>query len=143
LIIADASFLVMALGDDGSDGTQARERLRGEELAAPHLVDVEITSVLRRSVLTGTVTEQRASQALQDLTDLTMERVAHTTLLRRVWELRGNFTPYDACYVAVAELFHAPLLTYDAKMANASGGRCTFEVFPATADPSGQADADG
>jgi hypothetical protein len=62
------------------------------------------------------------------LTALEIERVADTT-----------FTPY----VAVAELFHAPLLTYDAKMANASGARCTFEVFPATADPSGQADADG
>jgi predicted nucleic acid-binding protein len=123
----------MALGDDGPDGTQARERLHGEELAAPHLVDVEVTSVLRRSVLTGTVTEQRASQALQDLADLTMERVAHATLLGRVWELRGNFTAYDACYVAVAELFHAPLLTYDAKMANASGARCMFEVFSATA----------
>jgi predicted nucleic acid-binding protein len=133
LIIADASFLVMALGDDGPDGTQARERLHGEELAAPHLVDVEVTSVLRRSVLTGTVTEQRASQVLQDLADLTMERVAHATLLRRVWELRGNLTAYDACYVAVAELFHAPLLTYDAKMANASGARCAFEVFPTTA----------
>lgn len=123
----------MALGDDGPDGTQTRERLHGEELAAPHLVDVEVTSVLRRSVLTGTVTEQRASQVLQDLADLTMERVAHVTLLRRVWELRGNFTAYDACYVAVAELFHAPLLTYDAKMANAPGARCAFEVFPTTA----------
>jgi predicted nucleic acid-binding protein len=133
VIIADASFLVMALGDDGPDGTQARKRLRGEELAAPHLVDVEVTSVLRRSVLTGTITEQRASQVLQDLTDLEIERVAHTTLLPRVWELRGNYTSYDACYVAVAELFHAPLLTYDAKMANGSGARCTFEVFPAAA----------
>lgn len=132
MIIADASFLVMALGDDGPDGTQARERLRGEELAAPHLVDLEVTSVLRRSVLTGSVTGQRASQALQDFADLDIERVAHTTLLPRVWELRGSYTPYDACYVAVAELFHAPLLTYDAKMPNASGARCTFEVFPAT-----------
>jgi predicted nucleic acid-binding protein len=132
LIIADASFLVMALGDDGPDGTQARERLRGEELAAPHLVDVEVTSVLRRSVLTRAMTGQRAGQALQDLTDLAVERVAHTTLLPRVWELRDNFTPYDACYVAVAELFHAPLLTYDTKMAGAPGALCTFEVFPAT-----------
>ena len=133
MIIADASFLVIALGDDGPDGTQARERLRGEELAAPHLVDLEVTSVLCRSLLTGTITGQRASQALQDLTDLTIERVAHTTLLPRVWELRDNHTPYDACYVAVAELFHAPLLTYDAKMARAPGARCTFEVFPPAA----------
>ena len=130
MIIADASFLVMALGDDGPDGTQARQRLRGEELAAPHLVDVEVVSVLRRSVLTGTMTGQRAGQALEDLADLTIERVAHGTLLARVWALRANYTAYDACYVAVAELFHAPLLTYDAKMATAPGARCAFEVFP-------------
>jgi predicted nucleic acid-binding protein len=132
LIIADASFLVMALGDDGADGARARERLRGEELAAPHLVDIEVTSVLRRSVLNGTITVQRATQALQDLADLAIERVIHTTLLPRIWELRSNYTSYDACYVAVAvaELFHAPLLTYDARMASAPGARCTFEVFP-------------
>ena len=121
----------MALGDDGPDGTQARERLRGEELAAPHLVDIEVTSVLRRSILGGTMTEQRASQALQDLADLEIERVTHTVLLPRVWELRANYTAYDACYVAVAELFHAPVLTYDARMASAPGARCSFEVFPA------------
>ncbi len=131
MIITDASFLVMALGDDGPDGTQARERLRGEELAAPHLIDVEVTSVLRRSVLTGTITEQRASQALQDLRDLEIKRLPHTTLLPRAWELRANYTLYDACYVAAAELFHAPLLTYDAKMASAPGAHCTFEVFAA------------
>jgi predicted nucleic acid-binding protein len=129
VIVTDASFLVMALGDDGTDGARARQRLRGEELAAPHLVDVEVTSVLRRSVLSGSITGQRASQVLHDLTDLAIERVAHTTLLPRVWELRGNYTSYDACYVAVAELFHAPLLTYDARMAGAPGARCAFEVF--------------
>lgn len=129
MIVTDASFLVMALGDDGTDGARARQRLRGEELAAPHLVDVEVTSVLRHSVLSGSITGQRASQVLHDLTDLAIERVAHTTLLSRVWELRGNYTSYDACYVAVAELFHAPLLTYDARMAGAPGARCAFEVF--------------
>jgi predicted nucleic acid-binding protein len=130
VIITDASFLVIALADDGNDGSQARERLRGQELAAPHLIDPEVASVLRRQVAIGTVTKQRARQALQDLADLPVERVAHTTLLPRVWELRDNYTAYDACYVAVAELFRAPLLTCDAKMAHGSGARCTFEVFP-------------
>ena len=130
MIIVDASFLVMALGDDGTDGAQARQRLRGEELAAPHLVDPEVTSVLRRSVLSGSMTGQRAGQALRDLADLDIERVAHTTLLSRIWELRDNYLAYDACYVAIAELFRAPLLTYDAKMAGGAGARCAFEVFP-------------
>lgn len=129
MIVTDASFLVIALADDGADGARARERLRGEELAAPHLVDIEVTSVLRRSVLKGSVSGQRASQALQDLADLAVERAPHLTLLHRVWELRDNYTSYDACYVALAELFHAPLLTFDAKMAAAPGATCDFEVF--------------
>ena len=130
MIVTDASFLVVALADDGDDGAEARARLRGEELAAPHLADLEVTSVLRRSVAAGSVTAQRAYLALQDLSDLDVERVAHTSLLPRVWELRGNYTAYDASYVALAELFQAPLLTCDAKMAAGSGARCVFEVFP-------------
>jgi predicted nucleic acid-binding protein len=130
LIVVDASFLVMALGDDGADGAQARERLSGEELAAPHLIDPEVSSVLRRSVLSRNMTEKRARQALQDLADLDIERVAHTSLLPRIWELRDNYTVYDACYVAIAELFRAPLLTFDGKMAGGPAARCTFEVFP-------------
>ena len=130
MIVTDASFLVMALADDGDDGAEARARLRGEELAAPHLADLEVTSVLRRSVAAGSVTVQRAYQALEDLSDLDIERVGHTSLLRRVWELRGNYTAYDASYVALAELFQAPLLSCDARMAGGSGARCVFEVFP-------------
>lgn len=133
MIVVDASFLVMLLADDEGDGIQARDRVRGEEFAAPQLIDLEVTSVLRRFVLRGSITVQRAGQALQDLADLNVGRVAHTSLLPRVWELRGNFTAYDACYVALAELFGAPLLTFDAKMASGPGARCTFEVFPRAA----------
>jgi len=130
LIVVDASFLVMALGDDGDEGVSVRARLHGENLAAPHLIDLEIASVLRSAVLADRMTPQRARQALQDLTDLDIERVAHTALLARVWELRDNHTVYDASYIALAELFQAPLLTYDAKMARGTGARCAFEVFP-------------
>jgi predicted nucleic acid-binding protein len=130
VIVTDASFLVMALGDDGRGGAEARARLRGEELVAPHLVDVEVASALRRAALTGSTSQQRARQILQDLEDLPIERIAHSTVLPRVWELRDNYSAYDACYVAVAELFHTPLVTCDAKMAGGTGARCRFEVFP-------------
>jgi predicted nucleic acid-binding protein len=129
MIVTDASFLVTALADDAVDGARARDRLRGEELVAPHLVDLEITSVLRRRASFGDVTARRAEQALQDLLNLPIEYVAHNTLLPRVWELRNNYTAYDACYVAAAELFHVPLATRDAKMAAAPEARCQFEVF--------------
>jgi predicted nucleic acid-binding protein len=129
MIVTDASFLVTALADDTVDGVRARDRLRDEELVAPHLVDLEVTSVLRRRAIFGDITAQRADQAFRDLANLSIEYVAHNTLLSRVWELRSNYTAYDASYVAIAELFHAPLATRDAKMAAAPGARCQFEVF--------------
>ncbi len=131
MIVIDASFLVVALGDDAAEGAGARARLHGEDLAAPHLIDLEVTSVLRSALRAGRMTAQRARQALQDLADLDIERVAHTNLLARVWELRDNHTAYDASYIALAELLQAPLLTYDAKMVRGTGARCAFEVFPA------------
>ena len=45
-------------------------------------------------------------------------------LLDRVWELRGNLTPYDAAYVALAERLRIPLLTADGSIAAAPGVRC-------------------
>jgi len=40
-----------------------------------------------------------------------------------------NVTVYDAAYVALAELLDAVLLTADARLADAPGPRCQFEVL--------------
>jgi len=40
----------------------------------------------------------------------------HTPLLRRIWELRHNFTVYDAAYVALAEETNSILYTIDEKL---------------------------
>ena len=49
MIVVDASVLVNALADDDVDGDLARERLQDERhLAAPHLIDLEVLSVVRR-----------------------------------------------------------------------------------------------
>ena len=56
-------------------------------------------------------------------------RHAHRPLLPRCWELRDNVTPYDAAYVALAEALGVPLLTADARLANAPGIRCEVELL--------------
>ena len=48
--------------------------------------------------------------------------------MERCWELRANVTVYDAVYVALAELLHAPLVTADRKLANAPGIRCPVDT---------------
>jgi predicted nucleic acid-binding protein len=132
LIVVDASVLVTALADDGPDGDLHRQRLAGERLAAPHLIDVEVVSAWRRLAAAGRLDERRASFARADLRALPMERVSHLPLLDRSWELRMNLTVYDAVYVALAELLDAPLLTADARLAGAPGAACTVELLDAS-----------
>jgi predicted nucleic acid-binding protein len=129
VLVVDASVLATALADDDRDGDLARARLRGERLLAPEVVDLEVTSVLRRHVLAGSLEERRARLALTDLRDLGLRRVPHRGLLDRCWELRSNATAYDAAYVAVAEAVDAVLLTGDARLSRAAGLRCRVEVL--------------
>ncbi|GAA4164164.1 PIN domain-containing protein [Phytohabitans flavus] len=129
MIVPDASVLVVALVDDGDAGRAVRERLLGADLAAPELVDLEILSVLRKLVQSTQLSAERAALAIVDLGDLPMERMPHLGLVGRIWQLADNVTPYDASYVALAEILSATLLTSDAKLARAPGPQCHIEVI--------------
>ena len=129
MLVVDASVLAVALADDGPDGDAARARLRGETLAAPELVDLEVASVLRRQNRAGMLDDRRAELAIIDLGALPMVRASHLALLRRCWELRENVTTYDAAYVALAEALDATLLTGDRRLAHAAGRTCTIELL--------------
>jgi predicted nucleic acid-binding protein len=129
VIVVDASVLATALADDGNDGRRVRARLVDEQLSAPELVDLEVTSVLRKLCAAQLLDVDRADQALTDLHALRLERVPHRPLLRRCWELRHNVTVYDASYIALAEMLDASLITADERLTRASGTRCTFELM--------------
>lgn len=129
MIVVDASVLAPALADDGADGDRVRGRLRGEQLTAPELIDLEVISTLRRAARAGRLDDRRSSQVLTDLAALPLRRVPHLPLLSRIWELRDNLTAYDAAYVALAEALNALLLTADGPLGRASGVRCEVEVL--------------
>jgi predicted nucleic acid-binding protein len=129
VIVIDASVLAVALGDDEVSGIEFRTRLRGEVLVAPALIDVEVTSAWRSQMASGQLTEQRAERAISDLISMPLRRIDHRHLLPRCWELRSNLTVYDACYVALAELLGAVLLTADAKLAKLPGLKCKIELM--------------
>lgn len=105
------------------------ERLAADgDLHVPHL-DVECLHVLRRLVLTGQLSEERAQDARDSLAALTLERYPHPALADRMWELRHNLSAYDAAFVVLAEHLGAPLVTRDARTAAAPGHRASIEVF--------------
>lgn len=129
MIVVDASVIVSGLADDGDDGDRIRDRLRGQQLAAPELIDLEVASAWRSLVARGVLDERRARLALDDLRALRLRRAPHAPLLDRCWEFRDNLTICDAAYVALAELLGTTLLTGDVRLARAPGARCEVEVM--------------
>jgi predicted nucleic acid-binding protein len=121
--------LAPALGDDGTAGDGARARLRGETLAAPELIDLETSSVIRRQLTIGALEQRRAQLTLRDLIELPLRRAPHRPLLARCWELRENLTIHGAAYVALAELLDVVLVTADTHLANAPGLRCELDLL--------------
>lgn len=128
MLVVDASAIAPAIADGGADGDACRERIRGHALAAPDLLRVEVMSVLRRQLGAKSLTPAQASNALEDLLSLPLVVYPTAALLRRGWELCGNTTAYDSCYVALAEALDCPLLTADQRLAKAPGARCQFEI---------------
>lgn len=130
MIVVDASVLANAIGDDADDGRRARTELRAVgELAAPDLVDVETTAVLRKRWLAGDLSDERFATAIDDLQNLDIQRYPTLPLVRRAYELRANVSSYDAAYVALAEALNCELLTADRKLSNATGPRCPIRLL--------------
>jgi predicted nucleic acid-binding protein len=129
VIVLDASAVVELVLATAVGQTVARRIADpGLGLHAPHLLDVEVTQVVRRYLLAGQLTEERGRLAIESLSALDVERHEHHDLLPRIWDLRFNLTAYDAAYVALAELLDAPLLTRDSRLATASSHSARVEV---------------
>jgi predicted nucleic acid-binding protein len=118
--VVDASVLVELLSD-GEYAEVAKERLDVEEftLWAPHLIDAEVGHALRRWVRLGKLSAGSAGRALWEVDVIPIERVEHELLVHVAWQLRDNFSFYDALYVALALMLDEPLLTFDARLGRA------------------------
>jgi predicted nucleic acid-binding protein len=129
VIVLDASAAVELLGDT-SAGQRILARLGGEGvLHAPHLLDIEVVSAFRRQSAQGAISTTRVEQALVQFRKLRILRHPHYPYLERIWDLRHNFSAYDACYLALTEVLAATLLTRDNALASAHLGRGNIEVI--------------
>jgi predicted nucleic acid-binding protein len=121
VIVVDASAIVdLLLGRKAA--AAVRERMVAAGLVcSPEVIDPEVLNALRRWLLTGLLRPYRADQAVARFATLPVRRRRHGPLRGRAWQLRNQFTAYDALYVALAERLGATLLTSDRRMARAAG----------------------
>lgn len=132
MIVLDASAAVeWLLVRDAAAAVADRFSDPDVSVHAPSLLGVEVAAALRGLVRGRHTTSARASIALTDLASADISFHDPMPLLPRAWDLRHNLTPYDAVYVALAEVLDAILVTTDARIAGAPGLRAEVDVVRA------------
>jgi predicted nucleic acid-binding protein len=126
MIVVDASAALAGLLNDGP----ARSLLGAERLHAPHLIDSEIASGMRRQVLQNGLSEPEGWHALSTWRRLAVTRYPVYGLFERIWRVRDNLSAYDAAYVALAETLECALITADARLGHSGQARCPITVVP-------------
>jgi predicted nucleic acid-binding protein len=126
--VLDASVAVTALTAPGSP---AADLLSGDDAVfqVPSIFDAEVLSALRGLVRGGKFDGAAAAELIPDLIVLPVDRWHMAPLLPRMWELQENLTPYDAAYVALAELTGAVLVTADERITASPGARCDIQII--------------
>lgn len=130
MIVLDASAAIdWLLQTAAGQSIEKRIYSRNETLHAPHLLDLEVTQVLWRLAAQTMISAHRAEEAVRDLVELGVTRYPHVLLLPRIWQLRHNFSAYDAAYIVLAERLAAACVTRDARLASASGHGASVNLF--------------
>jgi len=129
VIVVDTSALVDILLERPSN-MALRWRIGGAaELHAPHLIDIEFLSVLRRLVYGQALSMDAAAVAREQFEDLAIERYPHEPLRDRIWQLRDSLTAYDAAFVALGETLELPLVTSDGRIGRSHGHHAQVESY--------------
>jgi predicted nucleic acid-binding protein len=130
VIVLDASAVEELLTNGPLADSLGRDLAgRAGSFIVPHLLDVEVVSALRGLIAGRRIDSHRSGQLLAGLAALPAKHYAHTPLVGRIWELRHNFTAYDAVYIALAEETNSVLYTCDAKLCK--GHRARVVLFAA------------
>lgn len=90
-------------------------------MIAPDFVNVEVLSTLRRLERLGVASTERITQAVADFQRAPITRWPTTAIIGLMWDLRENFSAYDACYVALARAHACQRVTGNARLVRAPG----------------------
>lgn len=122
MIVVDSSALADHLArTPNAAWVEGQLDASGWQLHAPHLLDIEVASALRRLSHVGNLAPDVAEALLGFLAALPLTRYPHTHLLDRIWRLRATLSAQEAAYVALAEALEVPLVTTDRRLSRSHG----------------------
>lgn len=131
--VVDASLVIDSIAQ-GHPRYDAAVDVIASSVAAPRIIDIEVASALRRLVFKRRLDATSAERSLIALASRpSITRYSYEQHLPRIWQLRDRLSPYDACYVALAEALRLPLATTDARLAAAAALYC--DIYPLDAAP--------
>lgn len=87
------------------------------ELWAPDLVYPESASALRKLVRLEAIAAAGARTAVENLVDLPISIAGTAGLMLEVWRMEAFLTPYDACYVVLADALGGEFVTAEGSLA--------------------------
>jgi predicted nucleic acid-binding protein len=133
-VCLDSSFVFKLLveenGSEEASSLFERWLTEGATLVAPVLIAYEITSVLRKAVRRGRLTEGLGAESIDAFFRLNLTlhsaRVLHQAALRLANELDLG-AAYDAHFIALARILDCPLWTADDGM-HAAAQRATVRT---------------
>ncbi len=128
ILVTDASVVVDLLGQFTAEPIEIALFGGSNQLVAPELLDIEVLHTLTKLETTDAIPVSRRAHVLDDFRSLPIRRFRHAALWQDVWQLRRNLTAYDACYVALARLLEATLVTRDERIARAPDTGIDVEV---------------
>ncbi|MEI7883072.1 MAG: type II toxin-antitoxin system VapC family toxin [Actinomycetota bacterium] len=118
-LVLDASAAVEILAETSRGDALLSEAATRRNWWVPDHFHLEVASGFRRLRLNGLINDERASKALNELAILPLLVSQTLGMLPQAWQYRSNLTMQDALYVSLAQYLEIPLLTGDARLANA------------------------
>ena len=125
-VVVDANVLAalvipLLYSEDASQKMTAWKQA-GEEIFAPTLVEYEVATILRKSMVIKLLSPDDAAGALQRITDLNVQSVAPTAKSHQnalQWAERlGHTAAHDAQYLALAQQLRLEFWTGDRRLSN-------------------------
>ena len=137
MIVLDAGAWARALSSSDADAEAARELLSGDgEWVLPSHGPVETVRTIRRLEFHRFLSTGEAEQIVEEICSAEVITVPpEPWLLRHIWELRHNISPYDAAYLVLARHFDCPLITFDERLGRAATSHGVDVTVPQAVRP--------